>query len=290
MTCAHMKYTDDPGILALYARLEDLGAVARRGEMAMTAFLTPRECLYASSYCEARIREGVAFLWGGFPLKAGDTPPERRRMILLPDYVEGLVSPESLALDPVTALAEGGFYDLSEILAASAVVLSVKGSGFRNLTHRDYLGSVLGLGLERDVTGDIFVADEHSAYLVCKGEISGFLTDNLTYVSTDTVRVTKMPVGFVPPVERKRQAIRDTVASARLDCVVAALTNFSREKAQVAVRSGLVELNYETVEACDTTVEPPCVLSVCGVGKFSVLSFDGETKKGRMRLSAEKYV
>ncbi len=256
----------------------------------MTAFLTPRECLYAASFCEGRIREGSAFLWGGFPLKAGDTPPERRRMILLPDYATGLVSPEGLAFDPVTALAEAGLDDLSELTAASVSLLRVKGSGFRNLTHRDYLGSILGLGLERDVSGDIFVVDAHSAYVACKGEIADFLLNDLTHVSADTVRVTRMPMGFIPPVERKRQAIRDTVASARLDCVVAALTNLSREKAQVAVRSGLVDLNYETVDACDTTVEPPCVLSVRGVGKFSVLSFDGETKKGRMRLVAEKYL
>lgn len=264
--------------------------MSERGEPAMTAFLTPRECLYATSFCEAQVREGLAFLWGGFPLGEGDTPPERRRMILLPDYVAGLVSPEGLACDPVTTLAEAGLDDLSVLTAASVCILAVKGSGFRRLTHRDYLGSILGLGLERDVSGDIFVADEHSAYLACKGEIADFLTDNLTHVSADTVRVTQMPVGFVPPVERKRQAIRDTVASARLDCVVAALSNLSREKAQVAVRSGLVDLNYETVEACDTTVVPPCVLSVRGVGKFSVLSFDGETKKGRRRLSAEKYI
>ncbi len=285
-----MKYTNDPEILALYARLEDLSRLAERGEMAMTAFLTPRECLYAASFCEGRLREGAAFLWGGFPLVAGDTPPERRRMILLPDYVAGLVSPEGLAHDPVAALSDAGLDDLSAFVSDAARILLVKGSGFRNLSHRDYLGSILGLGLERDVIGDIFVADEHAAYLACKGEMADFLTDNLTHVSADTVRVTEMPAGYIPPVERKRQAIRDTVASARLDCVVAALTNLSREKAQVAVRSGLVDLNYETVDACDTTVEPPCVLSVRGVGKFSVLSFDGETKKGRMRLSAEKYI
>lgn len=285
-----VKYTNDPELLSLYARLSDLQAVAARGEAAMTAFLTPRECLYAASFCEAQIREGSAFLWGGHPLGEGEIPPERRRMLLLPDYAAGLIAAEALARDPMTALAEAGLDDLSTLVAASVSLLYIKGSGFRRLTHRDYLGSVLGLGLERDVTGDIFVADEHSAYLACKGEIADFLADNLTHVSADTVRVTKMPAGFVPPVERKRQAIRDTVASARLDCVVAALTNLSREKAQVAVRSGLVELNYETCDACDTTVAPPCVLSVRGVGKFSVLSFDGETKKGRMRLSGEKYI
>jgi len=285
-----MKYTNDPEILSLYARLNDLFSLSARGEITATAFLSPRECLYAASFCEARIREGGAFLWGGFPLSDGDIPPERRRMLLLPEYAVGFVSPDALARDPVAALSSTGLDELARYAADSVRILQIKGSGFRKLSHRDYLGSVLGLGLERSVIGDIFVADDVSAYLACKGDLADFLVSNLTNVSADTVRVSRMPVGFVPPVEQKRQAIRDTVASERLDCVVAALTNFSREKAQVAVRSGLVDLNYETVEACDTTVEPPCVLSVRGVGKFSVLSFDGETKKGRMRLSAEKYV
>lgn len=285
-----MKFTNDSDILSLYARLEDLARLAERGEPSTTAFLTPRECLYAASFCEVRMREGLAFLWGGFPLAEGRIPPERQRMIFLPDYAAGLIQPEALLSNPAAALCEAGLTDLSDFVSGLARVLLVKGSRFRHLSHRDYLGSVLGLGLERDVLGDIMVADEYSAYLACKGEMVDFLVSNLTHVASDTVHVTRMPAGFVPPVERKRQAIRDTVASARLDCVVAALTNFSREKAQVAVRSGLVELNYETVEACDATVEPPCILSVRGYGKFSVLSFDGETKKGRMRLVAEKYL
>ena len=285
-----MKYTNDPEILSLYARLEDLLKISERGEAAVTSFLTPRECLYAASFCEARMREGGAFLWGGFPLGDGNLPPERRRMLILPDYALGFVPSEVLTQGPVEALAEAGLDELSTFVADSVRILHVKGSGFRKLSHRDYLGSVLGLGLERAVIGDIFIADEFSAYLACKGDMAEFLVCHLTHVASDTVRVSVMPAGFVPPVEKKRQAIRDTVASERLDCVVAALCNLSREKAQIAVKSGLVDLNYETVDACDTTVVPPCVLSVRGVGKFSVLSFDGETKKGRMRLSAEKYI
>ena len=264
--------------------------MAERGELAMTAFLTPRESLYAESYCASRIKEGTAFLWSGFPLLKNQAPAERRRMVLLPEYAAGFLSQDMLSRDPERALMEVGFDDLAERLSSSTCVLCVKGSHFCELTHRDYLGSVLGLGLERDVMGDISVMDKYSAYMVFKREMADFVAANLTKVAHDTVKVSLLPSDFSMPTARLSVAIRDTVASARLDCVVAALTNFSREKAQMAVRSGLVELNYETVEACDTTVEPPCVLSVRGVGKFSVLSFDGETKKGRMRLSAEKYV
>ena len=285
-----MKYTNDPEILALYARLDDLSQQAERGEMVITSFLSPREVLYAASYCAQRIKEGAAFLWSGFPILKSQSPAERRCMVLLPDYTLGFLSQDALTHDPGQALSHAGFDDLAERLASSACVLCVKGSRFCELTHRDYLGAVLGLGLERDVMGDISVMDKYSAYLVLKKEMADFVATNLTKVARDTVKISCMPSDFSMPTARLSVAVRDTVASARLDCVVAALTNFSREKAQMAVRSGLVELNYETVDACDTTVEPPCVLSVRGVGKFAVLSFDGETKKGRIRLSAEKYV
>lgn len=285
-----MKYTNAPEILALYARLEDLIALAERGEMAVTAFLSPREVLYAASCCEARLREGTACFVGGFRGSRDGLLPERRRLVLLPDYVAGMVSPEALADHPAAALYEAGLDDLGVQVTEAVCLLSLKGSGFYRLTHRDYLGSVLGLGLERDVLGDIFVTDEHDAILACKGEIAPFLLEHLTHVAGDTVRVERLSDGLAPELQRKSVPVHDTVASARLDCVVAALTNLSREKAQAAVKSGLVELNYEVVEACDCTVEPPCVLSVRGVGKFSVLSFDGETKKGRLRLSAERYV
>ena len=89
---------------------------------------------------------------------------------------------------------------------------------------------------------------------------------------------------------RRFETVSDTVASARLDCVVAALANLSRERAQEAVRSGLCEVEYEVAEVCDMLLEVPCVLSIRGVGKFRLLSLSGPTKKGRLRLMAEKYI
>jgi RNA-binding protein YlmH len=58
----------------------------------------------------------------------------------------------------------------------------------------------------------------------------------------------------------------------------------------MAVRSGIVELDYEAVEDCSATVDAPAVISVRGYGKFAVHSFDGTTRKGRIRLVAGKYI
>ena len=108
-------------------------------------------------------------------------------------------------------------------------------------------------------------------------------------MASDTVKVSRMEAGQAVSVPRRFEPVSDTVASPRLDCVVAALANVSREKAQAAVREGLCEVDYLPVEACDVQLEPPCILSVRGVGKFRLLSLSGPTKKGRLRLTAEKY-
>ena len=274
----------DEGLGRLLARLDDLCDKAARGEWAATPYLTPREAKYARARLSARIESGCAVVWGGYP------EAERVRAVILPDYTEGLVDPAALMSDPAAALRDAGLDDLAETIRGAVCPVHIKGSGFRELSHRDYLGSVLGLGLERDTVGDILIPDSHSAILLTDTRVGDFLITQLEKVATDTVRVSRLPEGTALTGTRRLQPITDTVASERLDCVVAALCNLSREKAQMAVRSGLVELDYEAVEACDTTVEAPAVISVRGYGKFAVHAFDGTTRKGRVRLVAGKYM
>lgn len=277
----------DENIRALYARLDDLCAQAGQGVAAVTPFLTPREAKYARQYLSGRLRAGLALLWGGYP------DAERVRAFLLPDYLEGLLPTVGAdgggSLPPADLLRAAGFDDLAEDAAEQTAALSVRGSGFRTLTHRDYMGAVLGTGLERDAVGDILSADGQSALLFCDRRVAEFLCANMSKVGSDTVRLhIEAPDGIrVPP--RATVPVQDTVASGRLDCVVAALCGLPRERAQSAVREGLCELEYECVRDCDRTVEPPAVLSVRGYGKFRVLSFDGENRRGRIRLIAEKF-
>ena len=274
----------DETIRHLLSRLDDLCDRGARGEAAVSPYLTPREAKYARIHLSARLRNGTAVLWGGYP------EAERVRVFILPDYTEGLVDPEALSSHPVAALAEAGLDDLVETLREAVCPVSVKGSGFRDLTHRDYLGSILGLGLERDVIGDILIPDAHNAILLTDTRVGDFLKTSLEKVATDTVKVGRVPEGTPLAGTRRLQPISDTVASERLDCVVAALCNLSREKAQMTVRSGLCELDYEAVEDCSATVTAPAVISVRGYGKFAVHAFDGTTRKGRVRLVAGKYI
>lgn len=257
---------------ALWARLDDLSAKAERGEVAISAFLSPRECKEAEAYLT---RAGHAYaLFGGYD------DAERRRVYLLPSYME---PGEDTSLSAL--LNEYGYTD-------DIALLSVKGSGYASLTHRSYLGSLLGLGIERDVLGDIVVLDENGreAVLFCDGQIVPFLLREWQKVGNDTVKVTQTDLSQVTLPTRRTAPIHDTVASARLDAVVAALCNLSRERARTVVESGLIEVDFEREERPDFLLCPPCLLSVRSFGRYRVLSVSEQTKKGRLRLVAEKFL
>ena len=91
-------------------------------------------------------------------------------------------------------------------------------------------------------------------------------------------------------VKREFQRISDTVASARFDCVVSSVCGLSREKAQGIIRIGDAELDYFTEDRPDRAVSEGSIISVRGYGKFVVVSLSEQTKKGRLRLLANKYI
>lgn len=262
----------------LLARLEDLARIAGRGETALSPFLTPRECMVTERFFAARGMTDRAILWGGYP------GAERCRLYLLPAYAldfPDLLPPEDT--DPAGTLGD-------ERLTGAVTAVKVSGSGFRELSHCDYLGSLLGLGLERDALGDIAVQDTHTAVVFCTAQVAAFLCTTLEKVANDKVRcrLYQPDDGFTDG--RRTVPVTDTVASQRLDCVVAALTGKSRDAAREAITSGLVEVDYTPEERPDRSLTPPVLLSVRGTGKFRLLPFEGETKKGRLRLRAEKFV
>ncbi len=253
----------------LFARLDDLCAMAEKGEMSASSFLSPRELHYAVSYLD---RRGARYLvFGGYP------DAERAKIHLLPDYMEGVCHGSELA--------EYGYGD-------TVVAVEIKGSGYRRLSHRDYLGSLLGLGVQRDVLGDILVSGEmgERAVIFCDATIREFFLSHLERIANDKVKADCVDLDKIELPQRSFAAISDTVASARLDCVIAALCSVSRERAKELVTAGLAELDFECEERPDRGVCAPCTVSVRGYGKFRVLSVTDKTRKGRYRLLAEKYL
>lgn len=254
----------------LFARLDDLCRSAEQGIPVSSCFLSPRELYFGAEYLRTHGMAGRFLEWGGYGAA------ERKKILVLPEYMEEV---------SIEGLSDYG-------VDVGIVALSLVGSGFVKISHRDFLGSILGLGLERDVIGDILLTEGERtvATLLCDTAIADYIASNLTKVGRDTVRVStvELSADFLP--ERKFSHISDTVASARLDCIVASVCSLSRERAREAVVAGLVELDYEPEERPDRTVIAPAVLTVRGYGKFKINSVSDVTRKGRLRLDADKYM
>ena len=254
---------------ALFAHVADLFDRAESGEVVFTPFLTPRE--------QREVQRKYAFLQDRVLMLGGYAEAERCRAVLLPPYMAELEGEVREAI-------------LVEETKEALVAVSVVGSGYRELSHRDYLGSILNLGLERDAIGDIAVLSPYEAVLFCDRLMATFLTENLTRVARDAVKVRTVELAPDFNGGRKFEPVSDTVASPRADAVVAALCNLSRERAQALFAQGLVELDYEPLEKYDREVSEGAVLTVRSHGKFIVRSLSDKTKKGRYRLLADRYV
>ena len=261
----------------LLSRLDDAARRSERGEVAFTAFLSPADLCAAKEYLHRCGRDGLFFVFGGY------NDAERARLFCIPDYMYG-------ACDGGELVSPCELEELSEIVYDAVRVLEIRGSGYRELTHKDYLGSILALGLERDALGDVALTDKFGALVVTSRKMAEFLSGELKRVASDVVKIRILPPDEIPSVKREIREIGDTVASARLDCIISALTGMSRESAQTAIRSGLVQVDYRIADAPDRQVPTPSVIVVRGHGKFILRGFAGETKKGRLRLIAGKYV
>ena len=258
--------------LLLRARIAELDGGAERGMLCFTRYLTPREQLLARSVRGSAHR----FVWGGYP------DAERRRIFFVPDYVGETGDDPQAEINALRTFFADEF-------DAAMTRLRITGSGFRTLNHRDYLGSVLALGITREVLGDIVVLNDYAAVLFCDEKIAAYLLTALERIGSDKVKVS-LDSADTPLPPRATAPISDTIASPRLDCVVAALINLSRDKAQTMIRAGEVELNFAPEERTDAEVREGDMLSLRGYGRFVIRSIGGQTKRGRLRLSAAKYI
>lgn len=155
-----------------------------------------------------------------------------------------------------------------------------------NIAHRDCLGSILSLGIERDNIGDILI-DNDEAYVVVIKPLDIFLKSNLTKIKN--VRVTADLVSEMPKHLMKFDEMVINVPSFRLDAIIAALTRLSREKAQRLIQQGDVKLNFVETKDKSRQLTLDSVLSIRGFGKYRVEELICETKKNRFRIKVLKY-
>ena len=158
-----------------------------------------------------------------------------------------------------------------------------------SLTHRDVLGSLMGLGVTRGSVGDILVAEQSVDVLVTES-VRRFLLDS--WDSAGRVRLKVQPIGptelQVP--EEKVKLLRDTVSSLRLDSVLSVGFSLSRSKAAEAVTSGKVQVNWADWQKPDRQVVQGDVLTLRGLGKCVLEEVGNQTKKGRVFITVKRYL
>lgn len=157
------------------------------------------------------------------------------------------------------------------------------------LSHRDYLGSILGLGIERNKTGDILI-DGNTAFVFVEEKIASFIQDNLKKIGSRGVKVRITDIENVVLPEKKFLEINTVCASKRLDAVVGAATYLARAKSVNLIEAGLVKVNHKEVFHASKQLAEGDLISVRGYGRFILHSVGNETRKGRIHINLKKYV
>ena len=157
-------------------------------------------------------------------------------------------------------------------------------------THRDYLGAVIKLGLERKKIGDIIV-DNSGADIIVDKDIVKFLLENLgglTRFSKSEISVQN--IEDLRPVEIKKEEIEIIVSSMRLDNVISELARCSRNKALEIINTERVFVNFECETKKTKQIKPGDMVTVRGKGRFFVKEIVGQTRSGRSVIKIEKFV
>ena len=157
-----------------------------------------------------------------------------------------------------------------------------------DLSHRDYLGAILGLGLERTLIGDILIRDKQ-AWFFCLESAADYLVSSLKQVRRTTVTAERCEAD-PPELQLRFEPVRLNIASERLDAVLSALTGLSRGQAAELFSSEKVLVNGRIVTDKSFRLKEGDILSVRGFGKAAYDGIDRETRKNRLWVRLRRYV
>lgn len=156
------------------------------------------------------------------------------------------------------------------------------------LSHRDFLGTFMSLGITRESVGDILV-EKGRAVVFFSEDILRYVKEQVQKVGGAGVAVTEGYEGALPGMTGFKE-FSDTVASERLDCIVASLAGCSRKLAAELIEGKMVFVNSVCTDKTVKTVKNGDKITIRGKGKFIIESLDGRTKKDRLIINAKKYI
>ncbi len=253
------KIAQTPEDRILLARLWDkVCAGLNKNIPVSTCFLSPRE------------QEMARFLFGNLPglySYGGYDGATRQMLVFLPDYLSEDSLPEEAGLCCLRATYFAG----------------------DSLSHRDFLGALMGFGLGREAVGDICV-DTGSCDFFVTQSVAAHLLGSFESAGRTKLKLQQIPLCDAHIPQPETVQIRDTLASVRLDSVVSAGFRISRGSAADYIAAGKAVVNGLPCEKPDKAVEEGAVISVRTLGKILLKQVGGQTKKGRISVIIEKYV
>ena len=237
--------------------MEDLANKAIKAGAAASRFLTPAEAQSVAEFFKRRRDVAISF-------DGGYEGAERTRAVFLnPDWGE---------------LERAGLF--------AALMIGHRPQD--TLGHRDILGALMALGIERDTVGDI-VCDDDCAALICLPEMGGYIIENFTKAGRVGITVTEVSLEDLPVKQEELTVKTDTVASLRLDAVLCVAFGLSRTKAAELIAAGRVNLDHQNCLQPAKELSEGALLSVRGLGRAKLLEVGGMSKKGRIFVRAGVY-
>lgn len=253
------KCAQEPEDRLLLARVWDkYEQTERRNIPSATVFLSPRERQLAQAMLNAAgVRSGYLF-------DGGYEGAERTVLLFLPGWAE-------------------------EPAGDELVFLRASFHGGESLTHRDILGSLMGLGVVRERVGDILVSP-HSADIVAAPPLREFFLREWDQAGRVKLTVTEIGREALCVPQTQVKVIRDTVSSLRLDAVTATAFSMSRGRAAELIAAGKVSLDHVPCLKGDKPVGEGAVITARGLGKAKLAGVGGLSKKGRTGITVERYI
>lgn len=154
-------------------------------------------------------------------------------------------------------------------------------SKFKELHHKDYLGTIMSLGIKRELIGDLLVKNEN-CYGIINESVYEFLINNLNTIGKNPVMIDEIEPSLIPQGEFQNRI--ESLSSFRLDAVVSSLANISRNNAVEKIEDGEILVNYCIIKEKSYILEISDTLTIRKNGKFFLESDLGENKKGKNRI------
>lgn len=253
------KYKNPEEKLILSKILDKINFCEARNQIQVTDFLNLGEQELITKFLKLQKQENY-ILFGGFE------NAERKIIAFYPKKIENLVIENKI-----------NFNEWIKVLR-----ITLPNENWGKYEHKNYLGALMKLGIKREKVGDILVDDNGADILIIK-DILTFLKSNLLELTRfQKAKIEEVELNNLKKVEMQKELITITVASMRLDNIVAELAKCSRNKANEILKQERVFVNFEVITKQTKEIKEGDRITIRGKGRFEIKQIIGNTKKGKI--------